>query len=151
MVLRRIGGYLVNHLPPQWNVSLDLHPGHQLPRQIFGTEKLALLRPDIILLNVQNNELILSELSCPLPINVAWAHEHKTQKYLPLIQVAKHHGWISSLQIITVPCQSPSIRGLTELLHLLKISDSAQPLEQECIRIVCQHTTSILNSQELVL
>ena len=141
---------MARHLTPQWNVSLDLHAEHQLPRRIFGSEKLALLRPDIILVNEQQNHLILSELSCPLSNNVAWVHEHKTQKYLPLIQVAKHQGWISSLQIITVPCQSPSVRGLAELLQLLKISDSLLPLEQECIRIVFLHTTCMLNSQELV-
>ena len=73
-------------LSPGMRLYSDMHGllapgGGSIPPDIIVTN----LRPDIFIVNVSTNEVIIFELTCPGDGNIKRSHTFKEEKYSPLV------------------------------------------------------------------
>lgn len=117
-ILRRVADFLLQYLPPNVSLYVDL-PGHancydKLP-DVLRLD--SLLRPDIVLINAAAKSCMFLELSVPDDENIVKRHTQKTDKYMNgLCQslVAQRRNWtcdVFAFEISTRGFVSGSLKG----------------------------------------
>ena len=76
-------------------IRIDVNNGTKTLPKALGN-----MRPDLVV--TSGNMIAIAELTCSLPKNMAYWRRVKIEKYMPIMDAARHAGWRPSLWTLEV-------------------------------------------------
>jgi hypothetical protein len=130
-VLKVIGEFVRDHLPPDFSITIDCEPApYTFPQHIIPTD----LRPDIVWWSDIHRELWLFELTISYETRVEEARERKQAKYQDLVEGGKAAGYRSEL--ITIEVGSQGMMGIGDFDSLrAAVNASRKATANLCVEV----------------